>query len=83
MGRLVHLWKASDTDESATYRYGPSKDQSGLLSVSKKERTVAILEPVPGIGEEEEMFLFRSLAVAKLQMLSSRESFPDETYIAT
>lgn len=83
MGRLVHLRKANDTAESATYRYGPSEGQSGRLAISKKERTIMVLEPVPGLTEEEDKFLYRDLAVAKLRTLCSDERFPDETFIGT
>ena len=83
MGRMVQLWKFEDTAEAATYLYGPSKEQSGRLTVSKKEKTVTILSPIPKLSEDEDRGFYRDLAIVKLQMLSSRETYPDETFIGT
>jgi len=80
---MVQLWKFEETEEAATYLYGPSKEQSGRLTVSKKEKTVILLSPIPKLSEDEDRFFYRDLAIVKLQMLSSRESYPDETYIGT
>ena len=83
MSRLVQLWKIKDSAEAAVYRYGSSKEKSGQLRLSKKEKVVVCVEPVPGIPAKEEKFLFQDLAIAKLRMLATKDSYPDETYIAT
>ncbi len=83
MGRLVQLWKVEDSADAVVYLYGPSRENSGRLEFSKKERIVSCVAPVPGLTENEERFFYRDLATVKLQMLAAKDSFPDETYIGT
>lgn len=83
MGRLVHLWKAEESAESAVYLYGESREKSGRLKLSKKDKVVLCIQPVPDMPETEDRFFYRDLAALKLQMLAAKNSFPDETYMAT
>ena len=83
MGRLVELWKSEETETRVVYSYGPSREQSGSIACIKSDGAVSLIEPLPGLSEQEDRFAFRDLAMVKLQMLHRSGDFPDKTYIAT
>ena len=83
MGRLVELWRTEETEARVVYSYGPSQQQCGRIACTKDDGAVFLVEPVPNIPEQDDRFLYRDLAMAKLQMLHRSGAFPDKTYIAT
>ncbi len=83
MGRLVELWKSEETEARVVYSYGPSQQQSGRIACTKPDGAISLVEPVPGVPEQDDRFFYRDLAMVKLQMLHRAGAFPDKTYIAT
>ena len=82
MGRLVNLWKISDTPEQVIYHYGPAKEQSGRLSINKKTGEIQG-EHIPKMDAQESWFFYGMLAKAKAEILFTKKEYPDETFMAT
>ncbi len=82
MGRLVQLWKLEESQGTVTYRYGPKREQSGLLAIDKITGIVSRRESVPGMTAHESWFFYGMLAHAKAEKLFKEGVYPDETFIA-
>ena len=83
MGRLVNLWKAEETETRVVYSYGPSREQLGRIACTKADGAISLVEPVPGVSEQEDRFLYRDLAMVKLRKLRRSGEFPNEASMAT
>lgn len=83
MGRLVELWKAEETEDRVVYSYGPSQQQCGRIACTKADGAVSLVTPVPDVPDQDDSFVYRDLAMVKLQMLHRSGQFPDKTYIGT
>jgi hypothetical protein len=83
MGRLVRLWKAGETDTRVEYLYGPTEEHRGRISCTKTDGSISLVEPLPGISEQEDRFFYRDLAMVRLLKMHRAGDFPDEAYMAT
>ena len=83
MGRLVNLWKAEETATRVVYSYGPSPEQRGRIACTKADGKITLVEPLPGVSEQDDKFCYRDLAMVKLRKLHSSGVFPDEAFMAT
>ena len=83
MGRLVKLWKAEDTDAQVVYSYGPSTEQCGRIACTKADGVISLVEPVPGISDQDDRFCYRDLAMVRLKKLYHSGVFPEEATMAT
>jgi len=77
MGRLVRLWKVDETEATVVYLYGPTKGQSGRLSIDKTTGEVSG-DAVPGMSTQESSFFFGALAKAKAEQLFRTGEYPEE-----
>ena len=83
MGRLVKLWKKAETVEQVIYLYGPTEAKRGRIACSKADGEISLIEPVPGISDQEDRFFYRDLAMVRLRKLHRSGDFPDEAFMAT
>lgn len=82
MGRLVKLWKSTETLHSVAYRYGAEQNCTGLLVIDKQSGLVSGIEPVPGMSADDSWFLYGMLAKAKTEKMFKLRDFPDEASMA-
>jgi hypothetical protein len=83
MGRLVKLWKSQETDESVECRYGPDRDSTGRLVITKHTGIVTLPDPVPGMSPQESWFFYGMLAKAKAEKMCREDDYTDEATMAT
>jgi hypothetical protein len=82
VGRLVELWKIEDTTNEVVYLYGPTREQSGHLTINKNTGEVTGTS-VPELSENDSWLLYGMLAKAKAIKLYAAGVYPDETSMVT
>ena len=72
-----------DTEECVVYSYGPSSQLQGRIACRKADGAISLLQPLPGMSEQDDKFFFRDLAMVRLRKLHHSGQFPDEAFMAT
>ena len=79
MAVYVGIRKVEETDDDATYEYGPDDDRVGRIKVLKQSGDMEVLSEVP--GDEKGTFSMR--AGRKLLLHWREGEFPEKTCFAS
>jgi hypothetical protein len=71
----ILIRKTDESDEFATYEFGPSEDRCGALRVTKASGETVVLAEVP--GDEKSTYSLR--ACRKIYLHWKAGEFPDRT----